>query len=158
MTTASKALLGLIVSVTLSSTSGAWAKGHDDHGKDHGKKEKHEGHGGDHHDRDERTERVVLIQPNDRSRIHQYIKQRHATHCPPGHARKGWCGPHDRRYRVGYALPSYVRYQPVPRDLVVELQPVPVGYQYVMVDQDVLLISQASHQIIDAITLLSAVR
>ncbi len=98
-----------------------------------------------------------MIEPHDRVEIRRYYEKQ----CPPGLAKKrNGCLPpgHVRHYHRGQALPQYVEYRPVPRDLLVQLQPVPVGYRYVAVDQDVLLISEASHEIIDAITLLSAVR
>lgn len=98
---------------------------------------------------------------SDRVIIKQYIVEDYRSHCPPGLAKKhNGClppGQAKKLYRIGQPLPEVVVYEPVPQPLLVQLQPVPVGYQYIMVDKDVLLISEASHKVIDAITLLSAV-
>jgi Ni/Co efflux regulator RcnB len=131
------------------------------HGKDkyeshksehkHAKKHKHK-----HHDDDDHR-----FRSSDRVIIKQYIVEDYRSHCPPGLAKKhNGClppGQAKKLYMIGRPLPEVVVYEPVPQPLLVQLQPVPVGYQYVMVDKDVLLISEASHKVIDAITLLSAV-
>ena len=102
----------------------------------------------------------IAIANSDREQIRRYLGSH--SNCPPGLAKKNnGClppGQAKKRYVVGHTLPSSVTYYPVPRDLLVGLGPVPNGYQYIQVDQDVLLISEASHHIIDAVTLLSAVR
>lgn len=126
-------------------------------GKGHGKDKHQEWSHKDDHDR---GPDIIVIDNRDRVIIRDYVAQDYRRHCPPGLAKKhNGCMPpgQAKKYRVGYALPPDVVYYPVPRDLLVELQPVPAGYQYVRVDKDVLLISEASHKVIDAITLLSAV-
>ncbi len=127
-------------------------KGHHDH-KHKSKHEDREDHDHDHSDR-------VIIETHDRVIIRDYIGSHYRPHCPPGLAKKhNGCMPpgQAKKYAIGQRLPDVVVFEPVPQDLYVRLQPVPVGYQYVMVDRDVLLISEASHKVIDAITLLSAV-
>lgn len=119
-------------------------KGGHGHGKKHEKYEDHEGR--------------VVITSGDRVIIKRYIAEDYHSHCPPGLAKKhNGCVPpgHAKRYIIGQ--PLTVDWVAVPQPLLVQLQPVPVGYRYVMVDNDVLLMNEASHHIIDAITLLSAV-
>jgi Ni/Co efflux regulator RcnB len=57
-----------------------------------------------------------------------------------------------KRYLIGAPLPSYVRYYPVPRDVLVRMRPVPRGYEYVRVDNDVLLISLLTREVLDAVS------
>lgn len=158
--------LSVIIAMLLAclSISPAYAdKDHHGHGKTkhekhkekaHGKT-KEKGHGGHGH-----KDKIVILQ-NDRTLIREYIVQDYHAHCPPGLAKKTPAcippGQAKKLYTIGQPLPQVVVFQPVPHDLLVRLQPVPVGYQYVMVDRDVLLVSEASHHVIDAITLLSAV-
>ena len=54
------------------------------------------------------------------------------------------------RYLIGAPLAYGVDYYPVPQDVLVQLQPVPYGYQYVRVDDDVLLLD-ATANVIDAV-------
>jgi len=69
-------------------------------------------------------------------------------HCPPGHAKKGWCAPGEAGWRVGDRLSrgSYV---------VVEypgrrgLPPAPTGRVHVEVDDDILLLATATGIIVD---------
>lgn len=74
-----------------------------------------------------------------------------------GHDKHSHYDRHGPSYMVGKRLPDTVQWRPIPRDLYVRLKPVPVGYRYVQVDSDVLLMSEATRMIIDAVTLLSAV-
>ena len=125
----------------------------DPHDRDHGRYEKHD----DRHDYRPPPPRPVF-HDHDRVVIRNYIVTRYRPHCPPGLSRKhNGCIPpgHVRHYVIGE--PLGVAYEPIPQDLYVQLEPAPVGYRYVRVDSDVLLISEASHEVIDAITLLSAV-
>lgn len=143
--------------------------GHGPHkGEKHHKGKKHDkGHGHHAEPAPVIVERRVEVMPppsrivtSDAVIIRQYYYQ-HNSFCPPGLAkRRNGCLPpgHARRYVVGEALPPDVVYYQVPQPLLVELQPVPVGYQYVQVDQNVLLINEATRKVVDAITLLSAVR
>lgn len=126
----------------------------DDRGRDrHEYEERHEH--GHRHGRD----RVVIVD-EDRGYIREYISRDYHSHCPPGLAKKhNGCVPpgHARHYVIGRPLDDEVVYEEVPEPLLVRLRPVPRGYRYVMVDHDVLLMSEASKEIIDAVTLLSAV-
>ena len=94
---------------------------------------------------------------NNRTVIREYIGEDYHTHCPPGLAKKhNGClppGQAKKRYIIGRQLPSYVVYKQVPQDLLVRLEPVPLGYEYVQVDREVLLTAEGSKKVIDAITL-----
>lgn len=130
-------------------------KGGNGHGHGHDQSDDDRDHGergrGDH------DNRRVYVHNDDRVVIREYISEHYHDHCPPGLAKKhNGCRPpgHVKHYVVGEYLPAW---EPVPQPLLVQLQPVPYGYRYVMVDKDVYLISEASKEIIDAVTLLSAV-
>ena len=92
--------------------------------------------------------------------IQKYLAGKYLKKCPPGLAKKrNGCmppGQAKKQYRVGRKLGN-VKYEMLPETLFQHLDPVPLGYKYVLVDKDVLLISEATHKVIDAITLLSAV-
>jgi Ni/Co efflux regulator RcnB len=93
-----------------------------------------------------------------RAIIRSYLHQRYSRHCPPGLAMKhNGCLPpgHFKRYQIGGFLPA--EHYMLPNHLVVRLGPPPTGAYYAMVDEDVVLVAEASKKIIDAITLLSAV-
>ena len=69
-------------------------------------------------------------------------------HCPPGHAKKGWCSPgvrHDSRAtapREYVVIRDYDRYGlRAPRD----------GYYYGILNEEVFLISKATQEIIEGI-------
>jgi Ni/Co efflux regulator RcnB len=127
-------------------------QGNDDH---HGKHEKHHKHSKhskkrhDDYDKASYQSNVVII--------HNYIDNYYKKKCPPGLAKKHGCKPivHAKRYVIGQPLENVI-YEPLPREIEVQLRPV-AGYRYVQVDQDVLLMSEATKKIVDAITLLSAV-
>lgn len=147
-------LAAMIFMATLGAASAdpQWESRHHSRGKAY-HKSKHE----DHY---EHGRERVIIHDDDRVYIREYIGREYHEHCPPGLAKKhNGCLPpgHAKRYVIGRPLAGTVIYEDVPQPLLVHLQPVPVGYRYVMVDTDVLLISEASKKVIDAVTLLSAV-
>ncbi len=107
------------------------------------------------HNQNNRT--IIVIDNDERRTIRHYVSRDYYKHCPPGLAKKhNGCMPpgQAKKYRIGHRLPDDVVFYPVPEEW--DLHP-PIGYQYVRVDKDVLLISEASKKIIDAVTLLSAV-
>ncbi|HWE75864.1 MAG TPA: hypothetical protein VG328_22075 [Stellaceae bacterium] len=77
-------------------------------------------------------------------------------HCPPGLAKKNnGClppGQAKKLWAVGRPLPPSVVYAPAPPALVVQLTPPPVGYRYIQVSGDILLIAAGSRMVADAIT------
>lgn len=60
-------------------------------------------------------------------------------------------------YVIGQPLPRHIRCAPLPLGLRQYLRPAPRGYEYVQVDRDILLISQATRHVIDAVVLASAI-
>lgn len=129
------------------------------HGKGH-KDDKHHAEHWDYND-DHDTNVIIVIGNNDRTVIRDYVANDWHRHCPPGLAKKhNGCmppGQAKKRYRIGERLPDNVVFVPVPVELRERLHPVPSGYEYVQVDKDILLISEAGKKVIDAVTLLSAV-
>jgi hypothetical protein len=134
--------------------STAWA----DNDKDKGK------HGKGGHDRGRPP--IVVVQPvriivpqRDRAIVYQYYRSEYsAGRCPPGLARKGnGCWPPGQVAKapkvwvVGRPLPPAVVYEPVPPPVVQRLEPVPDGYGYVRVDNDVLLMDMANRVVADVI-------
>jgi hypothetical protein len=117
------------------------------------------GHGHKHkHDDDNDSSININISLSDQEIIRSYIKSGYHPHCPPGLAKKhNGCLPPGiaKKYHMGERLDA--EYTPLPEGILVKLHPM-AGYQYVQVDRDVLLISEASKKVIDAVTLLSAVK
>lgn len=62
----------------------------------------------------------------------------------------GWRRPY-RRWAVGYYLPDYIYWEPIPYDLYYRLPPAPYGCRYVLVDRDILLIVVSTGLILDAL-------
>jgi len=101
-------------------------------------------------------DRVVLFADRDRDVVRTYYVDTYGrAGCPPGLAKKNnGClppGQAKKRYVVGQRLPRTIVYQPAPTVLVQRLRPAPVGYEYAVVDGDVLLLSTASRLVVDAI-------
>ena len=133
-----------------------------DKDKDKGHKGKH-GHG-------HRGGPAVVVQPvrvvvpdHDRAIVYQYYRNEFATgRCPPGLAKKGnGClppgqanlppGQAKKPWVVGQPLPPAVVYQPVPPAVVQQLAPVPPPYEYVRVDDDVLLMDRTNRVVADVV-------
>ena len=123
-------------------------------------KDKDKGHGKGHGPRSQ----AVVVQPvrvvvpdRDRQTVYTYYR----TNTQTSAARRGWprramaaCRPGKCRpnvYVVGQPLPPTVVYQPVPPVLIERLEPVPPGYGYVQVDNDVLLMDMATRMIADIV-------
>lgn len=109
-----------------------------------------------HKDKGKGQKDVVVFVDTDRDAYHQYWVQTYGRgKCPPGLAKKGnGCLPPGqamKRYNVGQALPSVVVVERVPTVLVTRLRTPPPGYEYVVVDGDVLLMETRSRRIADAI-------
>ena len=150
-----RALVLVIVALAAGLASPAWA----DKDKDNKGRGKH-GHG----DRGDRGGPVVIVQPvrvivpdRDRAVVYQYYRSEFsAGRCPPGLAKKGnGCLPPGQAkkqlYVIGQPLPPAVVYQPVPPVVVQQLAPVPPGYEYVRVDDDVLLMDKANRMVADIV-------
>lgn len=78
-----------------------------------------------------------------------------ARGCPPGLAKKNnGClppGQAKKRWTMGRALPADVRWDPVPRDVLDRIGAPPRGYQYAMVDGDLLQLAAGTLLVVDAI-------
>lgn len=115
---------------------------------------------GNHNDDNDNRAINIRIYDNDRVVLRNYAEQHYKKSCPPGLAKKNseciQYGQLKKRYKVGDRLPENILYYPVPRDVVIHLKPVPSGYKYVRVDNDVLLMQAATRQIIDAVVLLAS--
>jgi len=108
-------------------------------------KEKGTGHG-----------EVVVFADNDRHAVQSYWVETYGHgKCPPGLAKKNrLClppGQYKKRYEIGRALPTTIVVQPVPKVIVTRLSPVPTGYEYVMVDGDILKLAVGTRLVADAI-------
>jgi hypothetical protein len=62
----------------------------------------------------------------------------------------GWHRPH-RRWSIGYVIPIWLYWEPVPWDLYYMLPPAPYGCRYVYADGDILLVAIATGIILDAL-------
>jgi hypothetical protein len=146
-----RALALVIPALLIGLASPAWA----DKDKDNKGKGKH-GHG-------DRGGGPVVVQPvrvvvpdRDRTVVYQYYRTEFsAGRCPPGLAKKGnGClppGQAKKLWVIGQPLPPAVIYEPVPPTVVQQLAPVPPGYGYVRVDNDVLLMDMTNRVVADAV-------
>ena len=151
----------ICAALTVSMAAATWAD--NDKGKD---KSKGKGKG---HDKDApaaevergRGDREVVVVFNDRDRdaVRRYwVDTVGRGNCPPGLAKKhNGClppGQAKKRYVVGQRLPTTVVIQPLPPVLVTRLGPVPRGYEYAVVDGDVVKLAVGTRLVVDAITAL----
>jgi hypothetical protein len=146
-----RALALVIPALLIGLASPAWA----DKDKDNKGKGKH-GHGN-------RGGPAVVVQPvrvvipdQDRAIVYRYYRSEFtAGRCPPGLAKKGnGClppGQAKKLWVVGQPLPPAVVYQAVPPVVTQQLAPVPPGYEYVRVDDDVLLMDKANRMVADVV-------
>ncbi len=95
-----------------------------------------------------------VIVDNDRRAVSTYYRDEFSRgNCPPGLAKKdNGClppGQAKKMWVVGQPLPPHVVYYPLPPTLYSRLTPPPYGYEYVRVDDDVLLMQSASRSILN---------
>jgi len=126
----------LISLVSLAAAPSAWA----DNGKGHG-----HGHGHEKGSGVAAPARIVIGE-RDRTAVYSYYRTEFVGgHCPPGLAKKGnGClppGQAKRLWMLGAPLAATVAFYPLPTALLGQLTPAPAGYQYVRVDNDILLIA-----------------
>lgn len=130
------ALLSLTV---LIAAPEAWAK-KNKHWHDHG-----------------RSDRVLMdLDAGEVAVVRTRIQPYYVRHCPPGLAKKhNGCRPpgHTHRYVIGQ--PYYGPYWEVPHDVIVTLPYPPRGSRYIWVDRDILLVSEATKKVLDAVVILS---
>ena len=99
---------------------------------------------------------VVVFADRDRDVVRTYWVETYGRgNCPPGLAKKNrLCmppGQYKKRYVVGRPLPTSIAVRPLPTVLVTRLGPVPVGYEYVEVDGDILKLAVGTRLVADAI-------
>lgn len=102
---------------------------------------------------------AIRFGSKDRNIISAYLKDNYGKNCPPGLAKKNnGCLPpgQAKKYGIGGKLPN--GYGSLPSALAAALGAPPRGAFYAMVDKDVLLVSESTKLILDAVTLLSAVQ
>jgi hypothetical protein len=97
-----------------------------------------------------------VIVDHDRSTVSTYYREEFARgNCPPGLAKKdNGCLPPGQAKKiwvVDQPLAPTVVYYPLPSDLFSRLTPPPAGYQYVRVDDDVLLMQTASRSVVNLV-------
>lgn len=143
------------------------------HGRDHG--ERYEGDFRPGHNRDEERMRSLPGRPEYGERMHAprqpmvemrfsdgdrrfvyeyYSGQWRAGRCPPGLAKKGnGCVPpgQARVWMMGRPLPMNVQRYPLPGEVLIRLPMPPVGYEFVRVASDILLIAVGTGIVVDAV-------
>lgn len=132
------------------------------YGRDDGRQQAGDRQGGrDHGDGGNVDVRVnAYFGDNQRSVVRDYYSSSYrGGHCPPGLAKKrNGCMPpgQAKKWRVGHALPRDVVYYDLPPRVIIDLGAPPVGYKYVRVAADILLIAIGTGMVIDAIQDLSS--
>ncbi len=145
-----RALIGTLV-LMLAAPGMGFGKPDKDKDKDKDKKkDKHE----DKHEREEEARRGFNV--DERGRVQVFFVETHGRgKCPPGLAKKNnGClppGQAKKRYVVGRPLPPTIRWEPVPREIEVRIGPAPAGYQYGIVDGDLVKLAIGTLLVVDAI-------
>jgi hypothetical protein len=103
----------------------------------------------------------VVVTQRDRSSIYGYYRPLYAAgNCPPGLAKKNnGClppGQAKKFWAMGQPLPAGVVFYPLPGALLGQLTPAPSGYQYVRVDNDILMMAIGTQLIVSVIADLGA--
>jgi len=142
-------LTGSAIGAVLAISMAAAALADNDKAKD---KSKGKGH-------DKGAPTVLVFNDHDRDEVHRYwvdpfgrgncapgLATKHNGRLPPGQAKK--------RYVVGQPLPTAIVIQPLPPVLVTRLGPPPAGYQYAVIDGDVVKLAIGTRLVVDAITAL----
>jgi hypothetical protein len=99
---------------------------------------------------------VVVFADRDRDAVRTYWVETYGRgNCPPGLAKKNrLClppGQYKKRYVIGRPLATTVVFQPLPPVLVKRIGPAPAGYEYVMVDGDIVKLAVGTRLVADAI-------
>ena len=175
-TTMIRQALALLVAASLAASPTAFAQGQGHgHGKDkeekHAQKErekaaKHEMKAEKHEMKAERKAAKRAAKRED-IRVGTYFNDSHRTvvrtyyvdhygggkACPPGLAKKNnGCMPPGQAKKYVMGQPLRVSYYAVPQPVLVTLPPAPVGYRYVTVNGDILLVALGTMIVVDALT------
>lgn len=101
----------------------------------------------------------MVISDNDKVSLGKYLAHNYKNTCAwehDYHAKKCVApAPQKRTYMIGYALPSDAVSEDVPAKVTAYLRPIPDGYKYVRVGNNVVLINAESREVVDDVTLLS---
>ena len=104
-----------------------------------------ESRGNDRQSQAEHGARETHFQDRDRVAVREYFEEsERGGRCPPGLAKKhDGCMPpgQAKRWHLGERLPRDVTFYDLPPSLVVKLTPPPVGFRYVRVDSDILMLA-----------------
>lgn len=97
-----------------------------------------------------------FVTERDRSAVYSFYRTEYVSgRCPPGLARKDigcWPpGQAKRLWAIGAPLPPTVVFLPLPAPLLALLTPAPEGYQYVRVDNDILLMALGTRVVADPV-------
>lgn len=143
----------LALAAVVGLTTGAALAEKGGHKDKHEKQEKRDKHAK--HERHE-VRQGAFFNDNDRNFARTYYLQSYpdGRKCPPGLAKKNnGCLPpgQAKKWAMGQPLARDVARYPVPQPVLVRLQPVPAGYRYVRVGNDILLLSPQSAVVVDVI-------
>lgn len=103
----------------------------------------------------------IVIADRDRNAVYSYYRNEYAAgNCPPSLAKKNnGClppGQAKKMWAIGQPLPPDLIYYPLPGGLLGQLTPPPVGYEYVRVANDILLMAVGTRMIAGALADLSS--
>ena len=98
----------------------------------------------------------VVFSDSQRDSARLYFVNEHGRgNCPPGLAKKqNGClppGQAKKRYAVGHPLPQTIVVERVPSELAVRIGPAPAGYQYGILDGDLVKLAVGTRLVVDAI-------
>lgn len=102
------------------------------------------------------SQAAVVINDRDRNAVYSYYRTQYAAgHCPPGLAKKNnGClppGQAKKLWAIGQPLGAGIAFYPLPGALLAQLSPVPDGYQYVRVANDILMMAIGTRMIAGAV-------
>jgi Ni/Co efflux regulator RcnB len=104
---------------------------------------------------EEHGARESHFQDRDHVAVREYFEEaQRGGRCPPGLAKKhDGCMPpgQAKRWHVGERLPRDVVFYDLPPSLVVRLTPPPMGYRYVRVDSDIVMLAVGTGLVAEAI-------
>lgn len=151
--------IALVLLGCLFALSGPAEAKNNKHNKSHGKHHAEKGESHKRHGNHDDGFNVNVIIDRDRSLLLNHLES--SRHCPPGLAKKhNGCLPpgQTKKYAPGMVVEPDVIWHPIPSELLHRLRPPPHGALYVQVDQNVLLVTEATRKVLDAVTLLSAIK
>ena len=99
----------------------------------------------------------VVVTDRDRTTVYTYYRTEFTSgNCPPGLAKKNnGClppGQAKKLWSVGQPLPPTMVYHQLPQPLMMQLAPPPPGYDYVRVDDDIVLMNRDTRLVTEIIS------